>query len=136
MNIELVNDFIGKDWIYKENDCWAVVRKAALAVFEIHIHEIKIPDVSDLKKNETLFDQNSKKNEWSRVLSPAPSRVALFRDRRGRAVHIGLCISAKDILHCVGTPERPGTTKLDQVNVLKSIYGSIEYYEYIPDNRN
>lgn len=134
MNVESVNQFIGMDWVYKTNDCWAVLCKASKAVFGVEIHEIKIPEQSCETENSMLFESNSEKAEWVRRDKPAPGFAALFRGRSGRAVHIGLCITKSDILHCHGSPKRAGKTALDEIKILNRLYAAIEFYEYNPDH--
>lgn len=136
MNIEAVNDFIGADWVYKDNDCWTVVRKASYKVFGVNIHEIEIPEQSNPEINTELFERNTIKSEWIKREKPLPGMVAIFINRRNRPIHIGLCITKKDILHCFGTVKNPGKTVLDSLSMLNKVYPKIEYYEYDPGNRN
>ena len=136
MNINAVNQFIGKDWVYRDNDCWAVFRNASLAVFGVEIHELEIPNESDPAKNSVLFDDNSKQPEWVKIDNPEPGCAVLFKTRRGIPVHIGLHIINGDVLHCPGTIEKPGRTSYDHITALKKIYRVIEFYRYVPNNRN
>jgi hypothetical protein len=136
MNLDAVNQFIGSEWEYQTNDCLAVFRKASAAVFGVTIPEIRTPPVSDEAVNALLFDQHVQRREWQRVEAPTPGCAALFRDRNGRAVHIGLYVEGGNVLHCPGTPSRPGRTAYDPIRLLRRIFGAVEYYQHVPDNSN
>lgn len=130
MNYNAVNQFIGTPWVYAENDCWAVVRKASLAVFGVEIHEIEIPDKSDVKANTALFSAHSHRKEWAHIDNPCPGCVALFKNLRGNPVHIGIYIEDGNILHCPGSPKIPGATIYEHIDTLSARYPVIEFYEY------
>lgn len=130
MNYSAINQLIGTAWVYRENDCWAVVRKASIAVFGVEIHEIEIPDISNPEENTKLFNSHSGQPEWSKIEKPEPGSVALFKNRRGNPVHIGIYIEGGNILHCNGSPKIPGATMYEHVDILSNRYPAIEFYEY------
>ena len=48
IDYSIINDFVGTPWVYKENDCWVVVKKASAAIFGRSIvDQIKFPDRSE-----------------------------------------------------------------------------------------
>lgn len=134
MNLEAVNDFVGSDWEYLTNDCWAVFRKASAAVFGVTVHELEIPEESNPSANIKLFHQNLNRPEWVSIEEPEPGCAVIFRDRRGNAVHIGLYVIDGNVLHCRGTTENPGRTTYDPVRLLRRLFGHIEYVKYAPDH--
>ena len=130
MNYNAVNALIGTPWVYRHNDCWAIVRKASKAVFGVEINEIKIPDISDPVKNTKLFSTHFSGHEWLKVDAPQPGNVALFKNRKGLPVHIGIYIENGNILHCHGSPKIPGATIYEHIDTLSKRYPVIEFYEY------
>ena len=134
MNYAAINSFIGKPWIYRENDCWAVFRKAAKSVFGIQVDEVEIPEHPDFEHNKELFKNEIGREYWRLTDTPTGGCAAFFYDKRGNVVHIGLYVDNGDILHCNGQPEKGGSTTFDNVKILSRLYGKIEYYEYIPNN--
>ena len=134
MNYDLVNSFIGEDWVYATNDCFEVVRKVSKAVFGVEIKKIPIPRKSNSRENKRLFLEHSKRREWVKVDKPSPGDIALFLLDEV-ATHIGIFITPTDIMHCRGTPRNPGKTSLDRIADLKLAY-DIDFYEYSPNNDN
>lgn len=135
MNLSAVNQFIGQDWVYLDNDCWSVFCRASIAVFGVKIHELEIPKESSLSQNRRLFEENSTGKEWQKIDKPEPGCAVLFKNRLGKPIHIGLYIQKGNILHCPGMMKKPGRTVYEHINLLKMIYKHIEFYAYIPDNR-
>lgn len=134
MNLSAVNRFIGTEWKYGTNDCLAVFRNASLAVFGISVPPIAIPELSDEQANAILFDEHAGRSEWRRIDEPTPGCAALFRDRSGRAVHIGLYVVDDNVLHCHGSPAKPGRTAYDPLRLLRRVFGTVEFYHYVPHN--
>lgn len=134
MNLDAVNQFIGTEWAYQSNDCLAVFRRASLAVFGVDIPPVSLPDASDAEVNALLFDRHAGRREWHRVAEPVPGCAALFRDRSGRAAHIGLYVTEGNVLHCYGSPARPGRTSYDPLRMLRRVFGTVEFYTYAPYN--
>jgi len=130
MNIEAVNQFIGTPWVYRENDCWAVFKKASKAVFDVDIYDIEIPEKSDMDKNASLFNSGSEDSRWQKVEKPSNGCAVLFKNRRGVPIHIGLHVINGDILHCPGTPKRPFSTMYEHIKTLRLQFPIIEFYEY------
>lgn len=135
MNLNAVNDFIGSDWAYLTNDCWAVFRAASEAVFNTPIHDLEIPAVSDPSANIDLFNENLNRPEWVSIPEPEPGCAVICRDRKGNAVHIGLYVTDGDVLHCRGSVDQPGRTTYDNVRLLRRLFGQLEYVKYAPDHR-
>lgn len=131
MNLNAVNQFIGRDWVYRTNDCWAVFRDAAWAVFGIRVEEIEIPETSSPARNVKLFEQGIEQHGVP-IDEPEPGCAVLFRDHKGRLVHIGLHIIGGNVLHCPGTVEHPGRTSYDNLRVLRQAYKHVEFYRYVP----
>lgn len=135
MNESAINQFIGKSWEYKKNDCWSVFREASKAIFNIHVKEICIPEKSSMEANSALFEHYSKGSHWREVEGPQPGRAAYIMCRENEP-HIGLCISNNEILHCPGSMSKAGTTAVHRIDVLKKVYKSIKYYEYSQNSSN
>lgn len=136
MNLSAVNRFIGLDWRYPDNDCWAVFRDAALTVFGITVHEVSVPPEPDAAANAELFDRHAASPQWQRVEQPGPGCAVLCRDTHGHAVHIGLYIVDDNVLHCLGSPQRAGRTTYDPLRALRRLFPVIEFYRYAPRHRN
>lgn len=134
INYDIVNSFIGKDWVYVKNDCWAVVRKASKDIFGLDLPLVDLPSVSDVGENITLFYEASKSDDWEIIKTPVSGCIVLFYGISGRPVHIGIYIDGGDVLHCDGGPKRPGKTSYEQLkDILGYKYRRAEFYAY---NRN
>ena len=125
MNLGAVNRFIGIDWSYPDNDCWAVFCKASGAVFGRYVHAVDMPAVSD----PSLFTDEFQRDRWQRVDEPDHGCAVLCRDHQGNAVHIGLYITDGNVLHCPGSVEHGGATRYDTLRLLRRVYGSVEFYQ-------
>ena len=139
IDYERVNEFIGQDWVYLENDCWAVFRKASLSIFGVAIHEVEIAGESSPEQTARLMNENKLNPEWVKTEKPLPGSLVFISDSRGNPVHVGLYISSGDVLHCPGTIKKPGKVALDSISILerlRSIYSQFEYYTYAPDNHD
>ena len=134
MNIEAVNQFIGSDWEYGKNDCWAVFVKASKAIFGIDVEPVPIPENSSTDANAVLFDLYASRKQWQRIEEPAPGCAVLFRDMLGNAVHIGLYVEGGNVLHCRGSIDKPGRTVYCKLSRLNAAYNRAEYYHYAPDH--
>jgi len=130
LNLNAVNQFIGREWVYRTGDCWAVYREAALAVFGQLVQEIEIPETSSPLANAALFEQGVV-THGVRLDVPEIGCAVLFRDRKGRPVHIGLHVVHSNVLHCSGTVKHPGRVAYDRLADLQRIYPTIEYYAYV-----
>ena len=129
MNLGAVNRFIGTDWSYGDNDCWAVFCKASHAVFGRYVHAVDIPAASDPEANCALFTDEFQRDRWRRVDEPDHGCAVLCRDSKGNAVHVGLYITDGNVLHCPGSVEHGGHTRYDPLATLRRVYGSVEFYQ-------
>ena len=69
------------------------------------------------------------------VPEPVAGCAVLFgREQGGPASHIGLYVERGNVLHCMGSPERPGSTRYDELRVLRRIFKRVEFYTYVPYN--
>lgn len=134
MNIEAVNQFIGTDWEYGTNDCWAVFVKASKAVFNIDLPAVAIPERSSEEANAVLFNLHANRRDWVRIEEPENGCAVLFRDDLGNAVHIGLHVENGNVLHCAGTIDKPGRTSYCKLRRLFGVYHRTEFYKYAPNN--
>jgi cell wall-associated NlpC family hydrolase len=136
MNYSAVNDIIGTPWVYKENDCYAVVKKGLKDVFGIEIYDVEIPKTSNRADNISLFSLHSKKSEWFEVDTPEPGDVVLFYDKNGHPFHIGLYIQKGSVLHCWGTEKIKGSTVIEKLSRMsKAFYTKSKFFRYA-DNSN
>lgn len=126
-----LSDFLGKDWVYIENDCWSVVRKVAQSVYNKEYPMFDLPAISTPEVNQALFLQNSFLEQW-RETDGKPGDVVLFFDRRELPFHCGICVdNGRSVLHCYGTPKKPGKTVIEQLRKMnKFIYKSHKIYAY------
>lgn len=130
MNTDYINSLIGSPWVYIENDCFAVVRKALKGAFGIDVPYIPLPDVSSADDNARLFDEHSRRDEWAEVIEPLPGDVVLFY-RKGIPNHIGLYIGNWDCLHCFGCPKNPGVTVVENLRKMnKILYPAHKFFRY------
>lgn len=131
-----VERFIGRPWIYAENDCWAVARKAAKEIFNKDLPLVDLPSVSNLDKNINLFSDHASSKKWDKIDSPESGCMALFYAKINNVlspVHVGIHIIDGNILHCDGSPKRGGSTTYDQIKSLVGKYRkyeSVEFYKY------
>jgi cell wall-associated NlpC family hydrolase len=126
-----VNALIGSDWVYAKNDCWAIVRRASNSIFGVDLPLITIPEFSDLKANEQLFSEEAGGSKWKKLNDPIAGCAALFYNRRGNPVHVGIYIDSGNVLHCDGNVKRPGKTSYERISDIIGIkYKSVEFYEY------
>jgi hypothetical protein len=127
IDYDIVNNFVGKRWVYIENDCWSVFREASAAIFGRPVVPVKIPPVSCVKKNAELFEHYFNNDLWPIVNSPRPGDAVLFKSRKGYTVHIGLYIEKGNILHCMGTPTIAGQTMYEQLSTVLARYKTVEF---------
>lgn len=128
-----VNSFIGKPWVYIENDCWAVVKQASKAIFGVEILEIvDIPDCpNDICTQLAIADQ-IKKSRWVRRDSPVGGEVVVMYSATGQPVHVGLYVENGNILHCFGGENvKNGKARYDHISVIKLLYPRLEFYLYV-----
>ena len=132
INYQAVNEFIGKSWVYIENDCWAVVKQASKLVFNREIVDfITFPKSSSNCDTGQIIEGQKTRKEWEPVDSLSPGDIIVFNDRQGRAVHIGIHIEKNNVLHCLGGERvKNGKTRYDQLNVIKLIYPTCKFYRY------
>lgn len=131
MNYDAINALIGSPWVYVENDCYAVVKKALKSVFGVSVPDIALPDVSNPRKNSALFEQQSNSRYWKKVDSPKPGCVVLFYNKHDTPFHCGLYIERGDVLHCWGSPKIQGSTVCENLSKMnKSVYKKYEFYKY------
>ena len=134
MNLLAVEQFIGTEWVYLTHDCYAVVRKASLAVFGRALpHHYDIPAASDPGRNAALFAGAAVSSEWKPIGVPSDGCVVLFYDRAGRPVHVGLHVTCGNVLHCPGSVRRPGTTRYERLADMHRIYRDMRFYEHRSD---
>ena len=127
INYKIINDMIGQEWVYIENDCIAVVRKAAKLLFNIEIPYYYLPDISDMGVNSDIFKSEQGNGGWVRVENPSPGDVVVFYNRHRVFIHVGIYIDYGRVLHCPGTNRRPGKTVFEKLSKMpKYIYRSYE----------
>ena len=136
MNLLAVHQFIGDEWSYPENDCWAVFCKAAAAVFGIDVPHVDVPPQPDYVAAAGLFERHAAQPHWCELDTPAPGCAVLFRDRSGAVAHIGLYVQSGCVLHCMGSPSQPGQTRYDDLAVIRRLFSSVQYFQYDPDSSN
>lgn len=133
IDYDIVNSFIGKEWIYKENDCWTTIKAASKAIFGIEINDIVIlPDVSSEEATTNIIKEHREYPCWQKVDDPRGGDMILMFDRSGEPVHVGLYIEKGNVLHCLGSQSmKNGRTRYDHITVLKSLYPKFEAYRYV-----
>jgi len=125
------SSYIGKKWVYQKFDCIELVRLVLKNEFGINVHEIPTPDQSDKNINAAIFRTEANSEQWSFKEDASEGRVALFYDKHNQPFHVGLCVNAKEVLHCPGTPKNPGFSLIENLRDLpKIIYKRVEFYEY------
>lgn len=126
--------FVGKKWVYVENDCIAVVSKIMLEVFNIKIHEIVLPTINEFCEISKIFEREALSDNWRHVEKPTEKIVALFYNKRSQPFHIGLCVDNQHVIHCPGCPKNPGETMIERLcDMPKTVYKRVEFYEYNPN---
>lgn len=123
-----VSKYIGKPWVYKENDCWSVFKASAKDIFNIDVKEVLIPSSPDFAKNISIFEENANSNDWKKIEKPISGCAVLMRNRRGHPIHIGLHVENNYVLHCDGNINTPGQTKYENIREIKKRYSLLEYY--------
>lgn len=133
IDYEIVNSFVGKPWIYKENDCWATIKKASLAIFGVEINDIvSLPDDPDDDVTTSIIEEHKEYPCWEQTNKPQGGDVVIMFDRSGDPVHCGLYIEKGNILHCLGSATmKNGKTRYDHISVIKSLYPKFEAYRYV-----
>ena len=133
INYDVVNRFIGKEWIYLKFDCYALVKQASKEIFGVEIKDqISFSEEPDLLFNANTFNEQKTKPCWSRVDEPSAGVVAMFYDVNKSPSHIGLMIDKSNVLHCLGGLSiRNGKCRYDEISLISRIYKSIEYYKYV-----
>jgi len=133
IDYELVNEFIGKPWVYIENDCYSVVKKASKLIFGREIID-NIEFSASPGKGETsaIVNKQTALNCWAKVEQLRPGNVIVFSDRKNNPTHIGICIERDNVLHCLGGPGvKNGKTRYDPINTIKLMYPTHEVYAYV-----
>lgn len=133
IDYDLVNRFIGKPWVYLDNDCWSVVKEVSMLIFGVQIED-NISFSKSPEKGETanLVNEQKKLPCWIRTEEIKGGDVIVFSDRDKNPVHIGICIEDKNILHCMGGHGvKNGKTRYDSLNMVKLIYPNCEAYTYV-----
>lgn len=129
INYDAVNSFIGSEWKYIENDCFAVFRKASKAVFNRDIKALSLPEISTVKGNSKIFYSEINSNRWEKVITPKAGDAVFFYNGRNIPMHIGLYIEKGNVLHCPGTVSRPERTIYENLSMInRFIYRRYEFY--------
>lgn len=110
--------------------------KASAAIFDFVVPTIEVPAESDPVAAEALFAEHAKAGQWAPIDSPVPGCAVLFKNAEGAYVHIGLYVQSGSVLHCLGSEETPGKTRYDEIKMLRRAFKTIEYFTYVPRNRN
>ena len=137
INYDIVNSFIGKTWVYLENDCYAVVKQASKQIFGVEI----IDNISFSKKpakGETaqLVNEQKKLPCWMKTDNPKGGDIVVFNDKKDNPVHIGIFIEDDNVLHCMGGHEvKNGKTRYDSLKIINLIYPICENYTYVNNSR-
>ena len=132
INYDAVNSFIGKDWVYLENDCWELVRRASSRVFGLEIPLIPLPEVYSEARSSLIFMRRSSGAEWEKMEAPEPGCIVLFYSGpldKLRPSHIGLYIEHGNILHCDGLGRK--TTYDELKSIIGSKYKKAEFFKYV-----
>lgn len=129
INYDAINQFIGSDWKYIENDCFAVFRKASKAAFNRDIPAVDLPEISNLKCNAQIFSEAMTGDRWERVTTPQAGDAVFFYNADDLPVHIGLYVENGDVLHCPGTIKKPLKTIYENLREMnRFVYRRFEYY--------
>ena len=132
MNLSKVNQFIGLEWQYPDWDCWQTFIVASEAIFGVTVAPIKIPRQSDPAEAAVLMDSEALSwRKWRQVKDPEPGCAVFCRDRHGTAVHVGLYVEGGNVLHTMGSLDRPGNTSYDELKLLRRLFGTIEFFAYV-----
>ena len=133
IDYDLVNSFIGKKWIYLENDCWAVIKQASKQIFGVEIVDnISFSDKPAKGETALIVNEQTKLPCWMKTDNPKGGDVVVFNDRKNNPVHVGIFIEAKNVLHCMGGHSvKNGKTRYDSINTIKLIYPICETYTYV-----
>ena len=129
MNYDAINSLIGKDWVYLDNDCFAVYRKASKLLFNRDIDSVDLPEISRCSENIKAFVSAINGKFWDRIDRPNAGDAVFFFNKKGRPYHIGMYIEDGYVLHCPGTVQNPLKTtyeKLKDMNPL--VYCRYEFY--------
>lgn len=123
--------YVGKKWEYKTNDCIAVVKLILFELFNIKVHEIKLPEQSSFAYICPIFEAEANSEKWVKVDKAREGVAALFYNRKDQPFHIGLCVDERSVIHCPGTPKQPGYTQIERLKDLPPlIYKRVEFYAY------
>lgn len=136
IDYDLVNSFVGKPWVYKEHDCWTVLKQASKELFDIEINDVvDLPDFEDNQATSELIKQHSEYPFWEQVENPKSGDMIVFYDRSDHPIHVGLYIEKWNILHCMGSQSmKNGRTRYDHITVLKLLYKKFETYRYVDND--
>jgi len=129
INYDAVNSFIGREWEYMTNDCFAVFKKASKLIFGRDIKSIDLPGTSSIKESIKIFENELSGQYWNRVFSPAPGDAVFFFDKNDHPFHIGLYIENGNVLHCPGSNKNPQKTTYENLRLInRFVYRRFEYY--------
>ncbi len=132
IDYDVVNSFIGREWVYKEFDCWELLKQASRELFDIDIKDVvELPSFEDTQATSEVIKQHREYPCWEKVDDPRGGDMILLFDRSGEPVHVGLYIMQGNILHCMGSQTmKNGRTRYDHVSVIKLIYPKFEAFRY------
>jgi len=136
IDYDVVNSFIGRPWVYLENDCWSVVKQASKLIFGREIIDNISLSSRPVKGETAKFVNNQKKLCcWAKTETLRPSNVIVFNDRNNNPVHIGICLERDNVLHCLGGPGvKNGKTRYDPLKIIKLMYPIYETYAYVDND--
>lgn len=97
-----LTQYIGRPYVDKVHDCWALVRQVLKDQFGL-----SVPSYSDLYASSDISIQTERAaylaasdGRWERVQDPAPGDVIIFRVGPF-ACHAGLYVGNDDFIHCL-----------------------------------
>ncbi len=119
--------YIGRQWVNREHDCWAFTRLIQLNHFGRDLPPIDI-DAGDVASCVRAFNSHPEKQHWQAIDVPMDGDVLLMSQNK-QPTHIGvwLEIDGGGVLHCV---EKGGVifTKRRDLNHLG--YNLIQFYRH------
>lgn len=128
IDYDLLNTYIGKKWVYIDNDCFSVAAEISFLVFGNPMTAVSLPDVSTIRNNDALYRAYFGGDSWGEVECIEPGDIALFKSARGTVVHMGIHIDRGEIVHCCGSDTVPGSTVMEPLRQLTARYAAVEFY--------